>query len=87
MVEGINIVEKALKKYNGRDVCINTFHKLYGGKQKIKCKLNYIFDNNRIGFCINEQEIYIDRKRLTNFSVSDDICFADDVMEIRITKQ
>ena len=82
--KGINILEKAFYKGNGKDAMISISHKLYGN-QKIKCALDYIFDNERIGFkAINEQEIFIYRKDLIDYGVKDGIYFADNVMEIRI---
>lgn len=81
--KGINILEKALKKYNGKDVEIHIFHSLYG-EQKIKCCFDYIFDENRIGFKAGKNEIYILRSGIINFGVKDGIFFADDIMEIRI---
>ena len=82
--KGINVIEENLKKYNGESVVISTSHKLYGGNQKIKCNLNYIFDEERIGFKINEQEIFVYRNNFFNFGIEDGIYLADDLMEIKI---
>ena len=83
-IKGINILEEAFHKNNGRDAAISISHKLYGN-QKIRCELDYIFDNERIGFkTINEQEIFIYRKDLIDYGVEDGIYFADNVMDIRI---
>ena len=81
--KGVNILEDELKKYNGKDAIISISHKLYG-EQKIKCKLDYIFDECRVGFKSKDgQEIFVYRNNLV-FSIKDDIYFADDIMEIRI---
>lgn len=82
--KGINIIEKALKGCCGASVLISTSHKLYG-KQNIKCKLDYIFDEEKIGFRVsNGQEIYVHRDEIVNYGVKDGIFFADDLMEIKI---
>lgn len=83
-IKGINILGEILRKNNGQDATISISHKLYGD-QKIRCELDYIFDNERIGFkAINGQEIFIYRKDLINYGTKDGIYFADNIMEIRI---
>lgn len=83
--KGINIIEEALRKHQGEDATISIFHKLYGGEQKIKAKLDYIFDESRIGFRIKDgQEKFIYRNELISYGIEDGIYFADDLMEIRI---
>lgn len=83
-IKGINILEEAFHKSNGKDATISISHKLYGD-QKIKCELDYILDDERIGFkAINGQEIFIYRKDLINYGTKDGIYFADNIMEIRI---
>ena len=73
-----------LERNKGRDALIGIYHKLYGN-QKVKCKLDYIFDDKRIGFKIkNGQEIFIYRKDLVDCGIKDGIYFADDVMKIEI---
>ena len=82
--KGINILEEAFNKNNGKDAMISISHKLYGN-QKIKCKLDYIFDNRRIGFkVVNGQDIFIYRSDIKSYGVKDGIYFADDIMEIKI---
>lgn len=83
--KGIKTIEKTLKNYKGEDVMISIFHKLYGN-QKMKCRFDYIFDEKRVGFCANDQEIYLDRANIVNCGVEDGIYFADDVTEIKIVK-
>jgi len=83
-IKGINILEKELQKYKCADVIIDICHNLYGD-QKVKCYLDYIFDEQRIGFRMRDnQEIFIYRVDLVDYSVKDGIYFADDVMKISI---
>lgn len=82
----MNILEEKLREYKGEDATISIFHKLYGG-QKLQTKLDYIFDDQRVGFRINKQEIYIDRNRIVDYGIKDGIYFADDIMEIKIKVQ
>lgn len=82
--KGICTIEKAFKKYKGEGATISIFHKLYGD-QKIKCKLNYIFDDERIGFKANEDhEIFVYRNEIVDYGIKDGIYFADNVMKIYI---
>lgn len=81
--KGINILEEALKNYNGADVLICTSHKLWGD-QKVKCELDAIFDH-RIGFrAKNGQEIFIYRESIIDCGIEDYIYFADELMQIKI---
>lgn len=82
--KGINLLEKELKEYNGRVAMISTSHKLYGD-QKLKCKLDYIFDDNRIGFRVKDgQEKFIYKVDLVDCGIKDGIYFADDLVKIEI---
>ena len=82
--KGINILEEAFNKNNGKDAMISISHKLYGN-QKIKCKLDYIFDDKRIGFKVkNGQEVFIYKNDVINYGTKDGIYFADHLMEINI---
>ena len=84
MKKGINILEKTLRENKGVDACIGIYHKLYG-PQKIKCELDYIFDNERIGFRVkNGQEIFIYKSDIVDYNIEDGIYFADNIMEINI---
>lgn len=85
-IKGIYIIKEALKKYSKESVLINTFHKLYG-KQNIVCKLDYIFDEKRVGFkTANGQEIFIYRDEIVDYGIKDGIYFADSLMKIQIIK-
>ena len=82
--KGINLLEKALKENNGRVAMISISHKLYGN-QRLKCKLDYIFDGNRIGFRVKDgQEKFIYKNDLVDYGTKDGIYFADDLMKIEI---
>lgn len=83
--KGMNILEEKLREYQGGDALISISHKLYGS-QKLKVKLNYIWDKERIGFRANKQDIYINKDKLINYGTKDGIYFADDLMEIKITR-
>lgn len=83
-IKGINILEKELKRNKGVGAMIGISHKLYGD-QKIRCDLDYIFDEERVGFRVNnQQEIFIYRVDLVDYGIEDGIYFADDVMKINI---
>ena len=83
ITNGINILEKTLRENKGADVMVYISHCLYGD-QKLKCKLDYIFNDEHIGLCVGTQRIYIHKKNIINYGVEDGIYFADDVMEVRI---
>lgn len=83
--KGINIIEEALKRNKGEDATISIFHKLYGGTQKIQLKLDYICDEERVGFRVkNGQEIFVYKKDIIRYGIKDGIYFADELMEISI---
>ena len=84
MKKGINILEEILRENKGKDAIISISHKLYG-PQKIKCKLDYIFNDERIGFRVkNGQEIFIYKLDIIDYGIKDGIYFADKIMEIKI---
>ena len=84
MKKGINILEEELRKNKGKDAIISISHKLYGA-QKIKCDLDYIFDDERVGFRVkNGQEIFIFKSDIVDYGIKDGIYFADNIMEIKI---
>ena len=63
---------------------ISISHGLYG-KQKIKCALDSIIDEDRIGFRVkNGQEIFIYRNDIIDYSIKDGMYFADNIMGINI---
>ena len=84
MEKGIIIIEEALKRYKGVDATISISHKLFGN-QKIKCKLDGIFDEERIGLRVRgEHELFVYKKDLVDYGIEDGIYFTDNLMEIRI---
>lgn len=82
-IKGIYNVEKALKRYNGENAIVSISHALYGD-QKLKCKLDCIFDEQRVGFRIGNQEIFVYRNEIVDCGIEGDIYFADDLMKIKI---
>lgn len=82
--KGINILEEKLKEYQWGDAMISISHKLYGA-QKLKIKLNYIWDNERVGFRVaSGQEIFVYKQDLVDYGTKDGIYFADELMKIEI---
>lgn len=71
-----------IKRIKGEDAEISIFHKLYG-EQKLKCEFCPIIDE-RIGFKIKGQDIYIEKDKIKEIQLGNEICFADDVMKIMI---
>lgn len=73
---------KAMESIQGDGAEISIVHKLYG-EQKLRCQFTPII-NERIGFNIKGQEIYIEKDKINKICLENDIWFADDVMEIKI---
>lgn len=85
-MNGIKAFIEELKKINGADVLIHIGNKLYGD-QNIKCAFHIVNDEERLGFSINEQEIFIYKNEICNFELNDGVYyFADKVMYIKIRK-
>lgn len=82
MKKEIKELIKAMESIKGDGAEISIVHKLYG-EQKLRCSFFPII-NDKIGFNIKGQEIYIDRNKIEKVCLENSICFADDVMEIRI---
>lgn len=83
-IKGIENLEQALRQNNGKSAVISTSHKLYGD-QKIKCELDYIIDNERIGFRVKSgQEVYVYKNEIESVSIGGLMFFADDVMSVSI---
>lgn len=84
ITKGINFFIDKLKKLNGINVLINIEHKLYGD-QSIKCALQIINDEERLGFAVNNQEIYIYKNEICHFWGENGLYyFADAIMKIEI---
>lgn len=83
---GIKEIIDALKNINGENVWIHIKHDLYGD-QNLKCAFQLLSDEERLGFLIGEQKIYLEKNRIENIGVKDNLFyFADDLMCIKIRK-
>lgn len=83
---GIKEMTDALKKINGENVWIHIKHDLYGD-QNLKCAFQLLSDEERLGFLIGEQEIFIEKNRIKSIGVQDNLFyFADDLMCLKIRK-
>lgn len=81
---GIEKFIEELNKINGKHVKIDIVHKLYGN-QTIEYDLCILNDKGRLGFCINEQEIYINKGCILDYGVTEGTYFwADKIMAIKI---
>lgn len=84
MNAGIRDFIKEIKNIEGERVSIKTNHQLYGS-QNIETDFRIIDDASRLGFKINNQEIYVEKEGLINFGIIGDIYyFASDLMRIEL---
>lgn len=84
MSTGIRDFITEVTKLEGKRVGIKITHQLYGN-QKIETDFRIIDDASRLGFKINEQEIYIEKEGLCNFGIIEGIYyFANDLMRIEL---
>lgn len=84
MSAGIRDFIKEIKDIEGQRVRIKTTHKLYG-VQKLEADFKIIDDVSRLGFKINEHEIYVEKEGLINFGIIKGIYyFASDLMRIEL---
>jgi hypothetical protein len=73
-----------LKKIQNKNATISIAHKLYGN-QNIKVAFQLLNTEKRLGFLIGEQEIYIEKDKISRYGIEDnEYYFADEIMEIRI---
>lgn len=64
---------------------INIEHILYGNQTIKNCVLHPVLDGERIGFTINEEDIYITMDELISASVSDNVfIISSEVMDLYI---
>lgn len=83
---GIKELIETLRKINGENVWIYISHAFYGN-QNLKCAFQLLSDEERLGFLLDKQEIYIEKNRIENYGVQDNLFyFADDLMCIKIRK-
>lgn len=81
---GIKDLIEILKKIEGNNVWIHITHDLYGN-QNIKCAFQLLNDEERLGFLVGEQEIYINKNEISNIGIKGNLVyFADNVMCIKI---
>lgn len=81
---GIEKFIEELNKINGKHVKIDIVHKLYGN-QTIEYDLCVLNDKGRLGFRINEQEIYINKGYILDCGIIEGTYFwADKIMTIKI---
>jgi hypothetical protein len=81
---GIKDLTKELKKIEDKNVWIHITHDLYGN-QNIKCAFQLLDDEERLGFLVGEQEIYINKNEICNIGIKGNlIYFADNIMCIKI---
>ena len=84
MSRGIKDLIETLKQIEGENVWIHVTHDLYGN-QNIKCAFQLLNDEERLGFLVGEQEIYINKIEICNIGIKGNlIYFADDIMCIKI---
>ena len=78
-----NFIEE-LNEVNGKRVKIKITHKLYGD-QTIEYDLCVLNDEGRLGFHINEQEIYLNKRDILDYGIIEGVYFwADKVMRLEI---
>ena len=83
---GIKELIETLKSINGHNVWIHIEHDLYGD-QNLKCAFQLLNDEERLGFLIGHQQIYLEKSKIQNVGVQDDLAyFADDIMCLKIRK-
>jgi hypothetical protein len=84
IISGIEKFIEELKKINGKQVKINIAHKLYGS-QTIEYGLRVLDDEGRLGFYINEQEIYLNKRDIIDYGMIKGMYFwADKLMKVEI---
>ena len=61
-------------------------HLLYGNQKIKRCVLHPFMDGDRIGFIINDEDVYITMDELQGVSIKDNECaIKSEVMELYIT--
>ena len=86
ITNGVKEIIEKLKNIEGSNVWIHIKDKLYGD-QNLKCAFRLFNNEERLGFLVNKQEIYIEKNRICDIGIKGDLFyFADDVMCIKIRK-
>ena len=84
MSTGIRDFITEIKAIEGKRVSIKTAHKLYGN-QKIETDFKIIDDESRLGFKINDQDIWVEKDGLINFGIIEETYyFASNLMHIEL---
>lgn len=84
MILGIENFIEELMKINGKHARLKIQHKLYGN-QILEHGLCLINDKDRLGFHINDQEIYINKRDILECGIIKGVYFwADKIMRIEI---
>lgn len=81
---GIERFIEELMEINGKYVKIEIQHKLYGS-QTLEYGLCLLDDRGRLGFHINDQDIYVIKGAILDYGINKGMYFwADQVMTIKI---
>ena len=81
---GIEKFIEDLNEINGKRVKIDIAHKLYGN-QTIEYDLCILNNKGRLGFLINEQEIYLNKGNILDYGIIEGVYFwADKIMRLEI---
>lgn len=82
------IIKDFIEKFNvinNRNVNVCIKHILYGSQKINKCVLHPFADEERIGFVIDDQEIYVRMDELCDVYIDNEKCYIkSDVMELYI---
>lgn len=83
---GIKELVEKLKTINGENVWIHIANDLYGD-QNLKCAFQLIDNEERLGFLVGKQEIFIEKAKICQVGAHNDLFyFADELMCIKIRK-
>lgn len=84
MSTGIRDFIKEIKNIDGCRTSIEINHKLYGN-QRIEYNIQVLDDESRLGFHINDQDIYISKLEICDFGiVRGTYYFASKLMRIKL---
>lgn len=84
----LQITTEFIEKFNELNTkCADVYikHILYGSQKIKRCVLHTLWDGERIGLIINEEEKYITMDELRRFDIDNEECsVSSDVMELYI---
>lgn len=82
------IIKDFIEKFNvlnNKNANVHIKHLLYGQQKLNRCVLHPFADEDRIGFIVNEEEIYVTMEELSDVSIDDTKCIIkSEVMELYI---